>query len=141
MHDVTQQKYYAIDFDSMQQAGKDAIDMSKYRAVIDSGTSITIGPSDLIDELLDGISIPLTCKGIEDLPDLTFTFNGVDYVLTYEDYVLKVTSGGVTECEAAIQGTNFGPLFKYMIFGDNFMRRFNTFFDKKNNQVGFAKAY
>lgn len=43
-HDVVEKKYYAIQFDSMKQAGKDAIDMSAYKAVIDSGTSITIGP-------------------------------------------------------------------------------------------------
>lgn len=62
--------------------------MSDYKAVIDSGTSITIGPSSLVNEVLDGIDVKLTCRGIEDLPDITFTFDGVDYTMTYEDYVL-----------------------------------------------------
>jgi len=62
--------------------------MSKYFALIDSGTSILVGPSRIVNELIDGIKVKLTCKGIEDLPDLTFTIDGIDYTLTYNDYVL-----------------------------------------------------
>lgn len=105
--------------------------------MIDSGTSIIVGPKDLMDELVDGIKVPITCKGIEDLPDITFTLAGIDYVLTYNEYVLKVTSDGVTECELAIEGTNFGPFFKYVILGDTFMRPFPAHFDKVNDRVGF----
>ena len=139
-HDVVEEKYYAIKFDSMQQKGKSKIDMSKYKAVIDSGTSITIGPSKLVNQLTDGITVNRFCKGIEDLPDITFTFDGVDFVFTYEDYVLQVTQGDVTECEMALMGSNLGVGFNYMIFGDNFMRKYYTLFDKQNKRLGFALA-
>jgi hypothetical protein len=43
-HDVAEQKYWSLQFTSMQQAGKEVIDMSRYYAVIDSGTSIIVGP-------------------------------------------------------------------------------------------------
>lgn len=62
--------------------------MSKYYAVIDSGTSIIVGSESLVNELTDGIKVKRTCKDIESLPDITFTIDGKDYVLTYNDYVL-----------------------------------------------------
>jgi hypothetical protein len=62
--------------------------MSEYKAVIDSGTSVIVGPTKLIDELTTGITVHRLCKGIEDLPDITFTIDSTDYVLTYKDYVV-----------------------------------------------------
>jgi cathepsin D len=72
----------------MNQAGKAKIDMSKYNAVIDSGTSVIVGPQKLIDELTDGIKVHRMCKDIETLPDVTFTIDNIDYVLTWKDYVV-----------------------------------------------------
>ena len=114
--------------------------MSKYYAVIDSGTSIIMGPEELVNQLIDGIDVKATCRGIEDLPDITFTLDGRDYVLTYNDYVLKVTEMGITECVMAIMGSAFPSYFNYFILGDNFMRKYYSFFDKENNRVGFALA-
>jgi hypothetical protein len=87
-HDVAEEKYWSLRFTSMSQAGKSKIDMSNYYAVIDSGTSVIVGPSKLIDELSEGITVKRTCKGIEELPDITFTIDNIDYVLTWEDYVV-----------------------------------------------------
>jgi len=114
--------------------------MSKYFAVIDSGTSIIVGSESLVKELTDGIEVKKTCKGIEDLPDITFTIDGKEYVLTYNDYVLKITDMGITECMLAIMGSVFPPSFNYFILGDTFMRKYYTFFDKENNRVGFAES-
>jgi len=48
-HNVVEEKYWSLNFTSMQQSGKAKIDMSRYRAVIDSGTSVIVGPTELID--------------------------------------------------------------------------------------------
>lgn len=122
----------------MKQEGKAAIDMSKYYAVIDSGTSIIVGPTKLVNELIDGIDVKKTCKGVEDLPNIIFTLDGIDYTLTPDDYVLKVTDMGITECMMGVMGSTFGPAFNYMILGDVFMRKYYTYFDKNNNRVGFT---
>jgi cathepsin D len=114
--------------------------MSDYYAVIDSGTSIIVGSEKLIKELTDGIEVKRTCKGIESLPDITFTIDNQDYTLTYNDYVLKVTEMGITECMLAIMGSAFPPSFNYFILGDTFMRKYYTFFDKENNRVGFTES-
>jgi len=80
------------------------------------------------------------CKGIEELPDITFTIDNIDYVMTYKDYVVSVTSDGITECILGVMGSPFPPTFNYLILGDNFMRKYYSYFDKNNNQVGFALA-
>jgi hypothetical protein len=114
--------------------------MSKYYAVIDSGTSVIVGPQKLIDELSVGIKVHRMCRDIELLPDVTFTIDSIDYVLTWEDYVVQVTQDGVTECISGLMGSTFPPTFNYMILGDVFMRKYYTYFDLNNNRVGFAVA-
>jgi len=137
-HNVAEQKYYSLQFTSVQQAKKAKIDMSKYFAVIDSGTSILVGPERIVNELIDGIDVKRTCKGVESLPDITFTIDNVDYVLTADDYVVKITDMGITECMMGVMGSAFPPSFNYFILGDVFMRKYYSFFDKENNRVGFA---
>ena len=80
------------------------------------------------------------CKDIETLPDITFTIDNIDYVLTYKDYVVSVESDGVTECINGIMGSVFPPTFNYLILGDVFMRKYYSYFDGNNNRVGFALA-
>lgn len=87
-HNVVEEKYWSLNFTSMQKAGADKIDMSRYNAVIDSGTSIIVGPTKLVDELLGDIKVHRMCKDIETLPDITFTIDNIDYVLTWKDYVV-----------------------------------------------------
>jgi len=60
--------------------------------------------------------------------------------LTSADYVLSITSGGVTECVLGIMGQDFPAKFDYFILGDTFMRKYYAYFDKNNNRVGFAPA-
>jgi hypothetical protein len=84
--------------------------------------------------------VHLFCKDIETLPDITFTIDGMDYVMTYKDYVIQVDNHGITECILGIMGAVFPPNFKYFILGDSFMRKYYTYFDKNNDRVGFGLA-
>jgi len=77
---------------------------------------------------------------MKDLPTVNFTIDGIDYPLTSEDYVVQVTSMGITECMLGIMGSKFPPGFDYFILGDVFMRKYYSYFDKNNNRVGFARA-
>ena len=138
-HSVIEAKYYSLKFNSVQQKGKKAIDVSKYKAVIDSGTSLLVGPKSIVEEWTTGITVKQNCKGVESLPDLTLTIGGIDYVLTQEDYVVRLDNNGVTECTLGIEGANFGPFYDYFIIGDVFMRAYPTHFDPTNNKVGFLR--
>jgi hypothetical protein len=55
-HDVVEQKYWALKLDSVAQ-GDTKIDASEYKAVIDSGTSLLVGPKKIVDPLIKGIKV------------------------------------------------------------------------------------
>lgn len=52
-----------------------------YMAAIDSGTSLIVGPKEIIDPLIEGIVVNQDCSGVDDLPDITFTMDDHGYVL------------------------------------------------------------
>lgn len=59
-----------------------------------------------------------------------------------QDYVLKVSAFGATRCVLGLMSSaGFPEDFKYIIFGDLFMRRYYTHFDKGNNRVGFYDSH
>jgi len=135
VHPVRQQAYWSINLASMQQAGKAAVDTTGYYAVIDSGTSLMVGPSAITDPLIEGITVNDDCSGIEDLPDVYLTFDDVTYTLSYSDYVLQV--GSPAQCVMGIASMEFPEGFNYFIFGDVLMRKYDTLFDANNNTVSF----
>jgi len=136
-HNVVEQAYYSLKLDSMQQQGGQKVATEGYKAVIDSGTSVIVGPKSLIDPLIQGITVNQDCSGVESLPSITFTIDNIDYEMTPNDYVVKVEQSGVTECMMGVMGQRMPLTFKYVILGDSFMRRYYSFFDKVNNRVGF----
>lgn len=64
--------------------------MSQYKAVMDTGTSLIMGPTSLIDQIIDGIVVDKHCVGIDALPDITFTIGGIDYLFTARDYIVEI---------------------------------------------------
>jgi len=78
--------------------------------------------------------ILLSCD--EQLPDLTITLAGVDYVLQGSDYVLD--DEGV--CLLMIMSIDLTGTGVNWILGDVFMRKFYSVFDYGNQRVGFAPA-
>lgn len=131
-HNVVEQKYWALKLDSVAQ-GSSKMDAGNYKAVIDSGTSLLVGPKAVVDPLIKGITVPKDCKGIDALPQLTFTIDAHDYVLDPKDYVLN--AGGA--CLLGIQSMDFPAGFNYFILGDVFMRRYPSFFSLDDNSVTF----
>lgn len=74
-HKVVEERYWALKFDNITVSGK-TIDTSSYKAVIDSGTSLLVGPSSIVDKVIDGISVASNCSNLNSLPDITFTIDG-----------------------------------------------------------------
>lgn len=105
--------------------------------MIDSGTSAIIGPADMIAKFVEGISVHSDCANLSELPDLIFTIDDIEYVLEPQDYVIKVTLLGTSQCVIGIMPAQLPPGFNYVILGDVFMRRYYTHFDKSNDRVGF----
>jgi len=139
-HKVGEEKYWALNLSTIT-SGKTSIDASAYKAVIDSGTSVLVGPNKLVNQITAGFPrCKLDCSNINDFPDVAFTIDDTEYTLTAKDYILQVSSMGITECMMGIMGSTFPPSFDYFILGDVFMRKYTAYFDKNNNQVGFAAA-
>jgi len=119
-------------------------------AVCDSGTSLIAGPKKEIDALNKKLGAVVNLAGEGIFPDcnklptsnVEFIINGNTFVLTPEDYVLKITSDGETECLSGFEGINLDLPDNEVLYilGDVFIATYTTVFDWDNLQVGWAKS-
>ena len=138
-HPVVEQKYWSLALKTIAQGDK-VIDASKYKAVIDSGTSLLVGPKALVDPLIAGITVKQDCSNLNSLPTMSFTIDSQTYTLDPVDYVLSVTQLGKTQCLLGVQSMDFPAGFNYFIMGDVFMRKYPTYFNLNDNTVSFQVA-
>jgi len=139
-HNVIEKTYWNVEMDSIT-GPNGTTDATGYKAAIDTGTSLIMGPSAIIDPVIEGIRVHRLCRDIETLPDITFTFDGIDYVLTYKDYVVQVQADeDTTECLMGISSQGLPDSFKYVIVGDVFLRPYPAHFSLDDNTVTFYKA-
>lgn len=79
------------------------------------------------------------CAQIPSMPNVKLTIGGVEWELTAEQYVLKVSAGGQEQCVSGFMGIDLparvGPLW---ILGDVFIGAYYTIFDYGNERVGYA---
>lgn len=122
--------------------GTNTINISGIRGIVDSGTSLLVGDSALVNEINKYIgTVKQDCSNLNSLPTVVITINGNTYALAPADYVLELTSGGQNQCINGFMGTTFpSQLANTLILGDLFIRKFYTLFDFGNKQVGFATA-
>ena len=112
------------------------------KAVMDTGTSLITGPTKELKELLRKIPVENNCKGFDKAPKLSFYFGEDEYELKGDEYIIKNDIlPGIEECRALMMPLDVdephGPLW---IFGDVFMQKFYTVFDRDNDQIGLALA-
>eukprot|EP00416_Gambierdiscus_australes_P013152 CAMPEP_0171148412 /NCGR_PEP_ID=MMETSP0766_2-20121228/148553_1 /TAXON_ID=439317 /ORGANISM="Gambierdiscus australes, Strain CAWD 149" /LENGTH=534 /DNA_ID=CAMNT_0011612323 /DNA_START=33 /DNA_END=1637 /DNA_ORIENTATION=- len=107
------------------------------QVAVDTGTSMLAGPSDLVDRLSDLVGAKSDCSNFESLPKLGFQIGDKVLNLMPDDYMDRSAS----DCSFSLMALDVpppkGPLF---IFGDPFLRRFLTVFDRQAPRVGFAVA-
>jgi len=107
------------------------------QVAVDTGTSMLAGPTTVIDELTRRLDVKSDCSNYDSLPDLGFVVQGHVMNLKPQEYV--DTSGAT--CSLSFMRLDVpppnGPLF---IFGDPFLRKFYSAYDRANKKVGFAVA-
>merc|ERR1719171_3126768 len=108
------------------------------QVAVDTGTSMLAGPSDLIDKISNLVGAKDDCSNFDSLPKLGFQIGDTVLNLTPEDYMDKGSEG----CSVSLMDLDVpppkGPVF---VFGDPFLRRFVTVYDRKEPpRVGFAVA-
>lgn len=142
---LTRDGYWQFSMDSLSISGTSYC--TNCAAIADTGTSLLAGPTKEITALnkqigainfIKGEAIVL-CNKIPTMPDVDITIGGTKYTLTAEQYVLKVTQDGQTQCISGFLGIDVpaGPLW---IMGDVFIGAYTTVFDKGANRIGFGKS-
>lgn len=140
--DLMAATYWQIALDSFTVDGTTYA--SNTKAIVDSGTSILTGPSDIVAQLAESIGAKEIIAGeylvacdYDNLPDFKFEIDSKFYTLSPEDYLIP--DGDL--CLLGMMGLDIprptGPLW---ILGDVFMRKYYTVFDQENEKVGFALA-
>nr|KAJ3413180.1 hypothetical protein HK105_002147 [Polyrhizophydium stewartii] len=134
---LTAKGYWEVNLQSASLAGMALTTNS--RAVFDTGTSLIAIPTAAaakINQKLGAIAFSnglqlVPCTG---LPDITFAFAGKAFTLNNADYVLPF---GYGYCISAFVGLDIGGIW---IFGDVFLRKYYSIFDRTNGRVGLAIA-
>jgi cathepsin D len=146
---VTEQAYWTVD-GSAAVSGTRAYSGSM---IIDSGTTLVVGPTSSIAAFYKKISGAKACTtktcgsgsdGLYTLPcskisslDISFNFGGVDFAVSPDTFNLGQVSEGSTSCVGGFAAADGVPNDSWIV-GDVLMRNTYTVFDQANNQVGFA---
>ncbi|XP_055987661.1 pepsin A [Sorex fumeus] len=140
---LSSESYWQITVDSITMNGKPIACIGGCQAIVDTGTSLLSGPTNAIANIQSYIGasqnangqMAVSCSSINNLPDIVFTINGIQYPLPASAYILQSQD----VCTSGFQGmdvpTSSGELW---ILGDVFIRQYFTVFDRANNQVGLA---
>ncbi|XP_078402450.1 pepsin A-like [Cetorhinus maximus] len=113
-------------------------------AIVDTGTSLLVGPSSPIGNIQQGIGATPTsygkyninCNNLQNVPDVVFTINGVDLPLSPQGYTLQKTFDDQKSCSSGFAATSRN----FWILGDVFIWEYYPIFDIGSSRVGFAKA-
>ncbi|KAJ8412042.1 hypothetical protein AAFF_G00143090 [Aldrovandia affinis] len=133
--------YWQISMDSITINGKTVGCYGGCQAIVDTGTSLIVGPDSDIINLNTWVGaytdpygdVTVTCSNIDKMPDLNFNINGHSFTIPASAYVQQTDYG----CS-----TGFGSNGHYQqwILGDVFIRQYYTIFDRSNQMVGLAKS-
>lgn len=132
--------YWAVGLDGVHLGTQD-LQSKTHAAVLDSGTSLIIGPKRDVDAIAEGLGATVVekfytvdCRKRKEMPAIEFTVNGQPYALTADDYVIE--DGPL--CLLGLQGDEQASA--QWIMGDVFLRKFYTAYDYKNKRVALALA-
>lgn len=134
--------YWRIDMDSITVNGNDVTDPSSRVAIVDSGTSLLVGPVDAVSNIASSLNATANFAGEyfvdcdATLPTMVVTIAGAAYEFEGSDLILE--SGG--QCLLLLMSIDLTGTGVDWILGDVFMRKYYSVFDYSNQRVGFALA-
>ncbi|MBN3292486.1 PEPA protein, partial [Polypterus senegalus] len=137
---LSSETYWQITVQNVMVNGQVVACASGCEAIVDTGTSMLVGDSSNINNILSWVGISkdqngqytVNCNNIGSMPDVTFVINGAQFALPASAYVKQTSSG----CSSGFSPSND----QLWILGDVFIREWYSIFDRGNNMVGLAKA-
>uniref|UniRef100_A0A452QH05 Peptidase A1 domain-containing protein n=1 Tax=Ursus americanus TaxID=9643 RepID=A0A452QH05_URSAM len=138
---VTVQEYWQFTVDRVTVDGVVVACDGGCQAILDTGTSMLVGPSSDILNIQTAIGatedqygvFDINCGSLSSMPDVVFEIHGRKYPLPPSAY----TSTDMGFCSSGFQGEGDSQLW---ILGDVFIREYYSVFDRVNNRLGLAKA-
>lgn len=74
--------------------GKDHV-VTGCHGIIDTGTSMIVADPSILNKVTNRVGpVAGDCSDIKNHPDVIFHIEGVEYLLTPEDYIVKITTLG-----------------------------------------------
>uniref|UniRef100_A0A3P8TSX7 pepsin A n=1 Tax=Amphiprion percula TaxID=161767 RepID=A0A3P8TSX7_AMPPE len=133
--------YYQISMDSVTINGQTVACSGGCQAIIDTGTSVIVGPSNAISNINSWIGAStdqygdstVSCQNIGSMPSVTFNLNGNAFPVPASAYVSQSSYG----CSTGFGQGGFSDLW---ILGDVFIREYYAIFDPQAQYIGLAKS-
>uniref|UniRef100_A0A8C9XU29 Pepsin A-like n=1 Tax=Sander lucioperca TaxID=283035 RepID=A0A8C9XU29_SANLU len=133
--------YWQIAMDSVTINGQTVACSGGCQAIIDTGTSLIVGPTSDINNMNSGVGASIdqygdatvNCQNIGNMPEVTFTLNGNAFTIPASAYVSQTYYGCNT-------GFGQGGSDQLWILGDVFIREYYAIFDSQNQQIGLATS-
>lgn len=128
--------YWTVPLDYVTIGDKNFKFASPMVGIVDSGTSLLIGPAAMVALGFQDHDSTFYCDEMDSLPDITIGMGGRPYVLKPKDYAMRHGD----YCTLGVHGSHLsGALSEAWILGDVFMRGYYVHFDAENERVGFSK--
>ncbi|XP_022229033.2 aspartic proteinase A3 [Drosophila obscura] len=140
---VTQQKYWKFTMDYIGFPSKKCRRCNGCQAIMDSGTSLLIGPTEDIKQLNTKVGATynstnglweVPCGRISYLPVLELGIAGKKFKVRPQEYIIAFEENVCISGFMELAGLNF------WIIGDVFFREHYLVFDLEQNRIGIAKA-
>lgn len=144
---LTSATYWEIGLDAISAGSYHTTpnaDGSPITGIIDSGTSLLVGPRAQVTKLAAAVGAKpnftgqytIDCANLDSIPDLVFTIQGIDFTVPGRTAVLQVSGS----CIFAVIGMDFPKPGPQWILGDVFMREYYTIFNYLDQTISMAKA-
>ncbi|KAJ8370257.1 hypothetical protein SKAU_G00102850 [Synaphobranchus kaupii] len=143
---LSSKTYWQISMDSVTINGNTVACSQGCQAIVDTGTSLIVGPTSDINSIHNYIGATtnqygdstVQCSNIGSMPEVTFHINGYPFTLPASAYITQRLRNSWSSygCRTGFGGSSQQP----WILGHVFIRQYYAIFDRGNNYIGLAQA-